>query len=265
MNFRGSRLTIACACTVLIGLCMASTGDAKIGPESIVGLWPFDEGEGEIARDFSGKEHDGNLVGDVTWVQGRFGDALSFPGIVGSRMNVPHKKSLDLVTWTMTMWMNLGDSGDWQYIFTKESPGDLRNYIIVTANTGQGCAALSGNAWKGEQVWSKTKLHDDKWHHVAATYDKTTLVLYIDGIVEGELSVTTTPIANEVDVVLGERFNGSQPVKGIIDELGLFNRALTADEVKSLMNDGFDEGLGLTAVSLKGKLTTSWGKIRGTR
>ena len=264
MKSTGAGLTIVCVGVVLISLSIPSIGDARIDPGSVVGAWLFDEGEDEVAKDSSNNGHDGEIRGNVKWVEGRFGDALLFPGIGGSRMNVPYEESLSLVTWSITMWMNLEDIGAWQYIFTKESQGDLRNYIVVSDNNGILYVAISGKVWAGEQITSRTKVYDEHWHHVAATYDKKTMFLYVDGIVEGQMSLGTTPIENETDVVLGERFDGSASVKGMIDELGLFNRALTEDEIESLMDDGLDKGLGLTAVYSEGKLATAWGEIKGT-
>lgn len=253
---------LVCLCLIFVGMSVIQSYAAKIGKETVVGIWIFDEGKGNVAGDSSGNKHDGEIIGDVKWVEGKLGKALSFPGVGGNRVKIPHKDSLNLDTWSITMWVKLADRGGWQYIFTKESPGDLRNFIIVTDNVGIIYTALSGDVWKGEQITSKTKVYDEKWHHIAATYDKETLRLYVDGIEEAQRPLTTTPIANKVDVVLGERFNGSEPVKGIIDELGLFSMGLAEDEIKDIINNGLDKALGLTAVSIKGKLTVTWGKIR---
>lgn len=88
--------------------------------------------------------------------------------------------------------------------------------------------------------------------------------LYVDGKVEAQRPLTDTPVANEADIVLGQRFNNSAPVQGVIDELGLFKVGLTAAEVNEVMNDGLDAALGLTAVSAKGKLAATWGVTKMT-
>jgi hypothetical protein len=52
------------------------------------------------------------------------------------------------------------------------------------------------------------------------------------------------------------------PFLGIIDDVGIFSKALSADDIKNIMNRGLDEALGLTAVFPSGKLTVTWGDIK---
>jgi hypothetical protein len=80
---------------------------AKIDPKTIVGMWLFDEGKGDTAKDSSGNKNDGKFKGDLKWVDGKFGKALEFPGVDENFVEVPHDDSLTLTTFTFAAWVKL--------------------------------------------------------------------------------------------------------------------------------------------------------------
>lgn len=119
----------------------------------------------------------------------------------------------------------------------------------------------------GARVWNelhaKTKVADGKWHHVAGTYDKKALIAYLDGREDAKLAATDVPNDVDVDVTIGSGFLGSPDfAKGIIDDLGLFNMALSLDEINDIMKEGVGRVTGISAISFVGKLATAWGKIK---
>jgi hypothetical protein len=65
---------------IVIGLALAGTSDAKIDLVTIEGLWLFDEGSGNVAKDLSGNDHHGEILG-AKWVSGKYGKALEFDGV----------------------------------------------------------------------------------------------------------------------------------------------------------------------------------------
>jgi hypothetical protein len=75
-----ARLSLLCISLMVISLIFTAQSNAKIDPKSIVGIWPFDEGQGNVAKDSSGKGNDGKLMGSPKWVGGKFGSALEFDG-----------------------------------------------------------------------------------------------------------------------------------------------------------------------------------------
>ena len=64
MNVVVSRLAIACVNLIVISLMFTSISDAKIDPETVAGMWLFDEGNGKVAKDTSGNGNDGELMND---------------------------------------------------------------------------------------------------------------------------------------------------------------------------------------------------------
>jgi hypothetical protein len=236
-------------------------GFAAIDPNSIVAVWLADEGSGDTLADISGNGHDGKFVGDVQWTDGKFEKALEFPGIGGSRVEVPHDDSLTLDEWTITAWAKLpGPGGAWAIIVVKD-PGDgLQNYALDLNPEGRVFSEVtSGGGWS--DCGSITNAYDDEWHFLAASYDGSALRVYVDGEQEGEQDFGAGDI-NTAPVSIGDRMNSAQPLLGIVDDIGLFSVALGEDDLKTIMEKGLDATLGLTAVEPSSKLTTTWGQIR---
>ena len=101
------------------------------------------------------------------------------------------------------------------------------------------------------------------WYHFAFTIANAIAVLYIDGTQLG----ADKPLVNLVLSDTGRNLTiGSAGTSwylgGIIDEVAVFNVALSENEIGSVMTNGLEKALGLTAVSSSGKLTTTWGDIK---
>lgn len=94
---------------------------ADIDPGSIVGIWLFDEGQGERASDSSGNGYDGTLNGP-SWVAGKSGKALEYDA-TDDYVEIPHDDGLSLQTYTIAAWVKLKPRpGEWQAIVHKQAP-----------------------------------------------------------------------------------------------------------------------------------------------
>ena len=95
---------------------------AELDPETCVGVWLFDEDEGDIAADSSKEGNDGKLVGNPAWVEGKFGSALEF-GSSNKYVDCGDDKSLSITkTITVQAWV--------------EFEGSLSSAIIITSLAG---------------------------------------------------------------------------------------------------------------------------------
>ena len=95
MNFSVKSVVLVC-----IGILLAGAGfdaSAEIDPDTVVGLWLFDEGNGKVVSDASGNGLDGEFEGKPKWVQGKFGEGLELDG-QGAYVKIPdhenHKRRL---------------------------------------------------------------------------------------------------------------------------------------------------------------------------
>jgi len=246
---------------MIICLVFTAQSPAEIDQQTIVGVWLFDDGTGKTVKDLSQNGHDGEMVGNVKLTKGQFSNALEFPGSNGSCVSVPHDTSLNLVAWTATAWVKM-QPGDWQGIVVKaKKPESTRNYGIWTW-TG------SGELWAQSQfpnavtAQGTTVITDEQWYHVAGTYDQKAVRAYVNGQLEAEVAATGNPVTNDEPLTIGACSTEKWPAKGVIDDVGLFNVALSEDDIKSIMENGMEKAAGLTAVSPSGKLTTTWASIK---
>ncbi len=201
----------------------------------LVGWWRLDEGSGTTAIDSSGSGNDGTLNGDPKWVAGKVGGALEMDG--GDFVDVPgvadiNPESITLATW---VYFNEVDSAVMErqdYL----SRGDDYAFSLHEWNANQMIHGIVTSAGGWSVVGGSTVVEPDTWYHTAMTYDVDTqmLILYLDGEVDGELSVTTG---------LEHRLGGSltigtyagRDLLGRIDEIKIWDEALSQDEIKSAM------------------------------
>ena len=248
---------------------LVSSSCAKIDREAVAGIWLFDEGEGMTVSDSSKNSNDGEIIG-AKWVDGNFGKALQFNG--GSAfVQIEHSDELSLETFTVAAWVKIEVEGQWQYILCKTprpAPPWKRNYSIQTFIVGdvllggfddKAKVDGPGDPWEG--VIGRTKIADKQWHHVAVTYDKKVLKAYVDGILESQRDLTLDPITNTAPIMIGTNVI-NQGVNGIIDEVGLFNVALSEEDINAIMNEGLETAANIAAVCSAGMLATTWGLIR---
>jgi hypothetical protein len=223
------------AAILVIGAAPAS---ADITP---VGMWPFNEGKGTVAYDYSGHHNDGTLEGLAEWAPGRFQGGLNFNGNAAA-VRVSDSPSLDPASVSVSAWVNSSASpGNDKYILSKGANGCLgASYALYTGangglefyvSTNQGMSVtLSPDA--GQSVWN------GKWHNVVGTYDGSSVRLYLDGREVGSGTPDTTPIGYSLpgsnDLTIGNYPSCpgvSLDFSGAIDEVKIFNRALAPWEI----------------------------------
>ena len=243
---------------------LVSSSYANIDLGTIVGMWLFDN-EDDVAEDSSGNGFDGELVGEVEWVEGKFGLALEFGGGGGDMVKIPHNEKLTLSTYSLIAWVKVPEvTGAWQDIIAKDGPP--RNYGVWTFNnSGLIHHSFFDAAGNNRTSNSTTQVTDDQWHHIAATYDKEFTRIYVDGIKEGENAFSDDPAPNNFAVTIGggpENSPATHQLSGVIDDAAIFNVALDEDDINKIINNGLARALGMTAVSGTGKLSTTWAGIK---
>ncbi|MET0886925.1 MAG: LamG-like jellyroll fold domain-containing protein, partial [Mycetocola sp.] len=207
------------------------------GPrQNLVGAYSFDEGSGTTAHDISGNNNTGT-ISNATWsASGKFGSALSFNG-TNSIVTIPDSSSLDLTAgMTLEAWVNpsaLG-SNTWRTAVFKSQPN---NYAYALyANTGS--AVPSGNAVTGGSDHDQrgtSALPLNTWSHLAVTYDGSTLRLYVNGTQVGSQAATGAISTSTGAVTIGGNNVWPEWFSGLIDEVRIYNVALTVPEIQQDM------------------------------
>ncbi|GAA4256769.1 hypothetical protein GCM10022255_070920 [Dactylosporangium darangshiense] len=213
----------------------ATLSAAPTQPTGLIAGYTFDAGSGTTAADTSGNGNTGTLTGG-TWVAtGKYGGALKFNGS-GDIVKAPSAASLNATTGlTMAAWVQptAAQSG-WRTIMHKETDAWFLN-----AGSDSGALKPAGGVTTGSSdsvVYGTTASPVNQWTHVAMTYDGANLKLYVNGTLvatkakTGTLKQTTGPLSIGGNTPYGEYF------VGLIDEARVYNRALTAAEVQTIMN-----------------------------
>jgi len=212
---------------------------AARGPinRGLVLYYSFDE-KGEIARDLSGKGNHGTVQG-AKWVEaGRFGGARSFSG---NRELVIAKDPLPVMTtMSVSLWFkSLGAAATTQVLICKSEPGHwCDGKWMLSFSNGRVDASThhSGREPKQSGVTYKgISPTDGKWHHVVLTIDDKEESLYFDGQKCPDTVLHPLATSRHAQAIkIGGREYKHQYFRGLIDEVMVFNRALSAKEVQFL-------------------------------
>ncbi len=238
---------------LILGLVLINEANAQ--DENLVGWWKLDDMSGYIAHDSSGNELHGILgsePSDPEWAIGYFGGSLEFE--LGDYVDLGNPDELNFGTndWTLSAWINstapsqgedflcpiIGNGGDWT--------GGIRYAVTFNEVTEGLITVTTDDDVDKVQVTGTVIVNDGVWHHIAVTREGTTLYLYIDGVPDGnnpdlpagyDLSGTSQHNAY-IGTITDHRDNALHKFyrDGRIDDVRIFNVALTEDEIAAVMS-----------------------------
>lgn len=246
-------------------------GGSPIGSQ--VGYWKFDEGYGGTVYNSgnAGSLINGSLGATTcpgntdcpTWTNsGKFGKALSFDG--SDLVEIPDSSSLETGNdnWSISAWSKPNNANQQSAIVSKNNTVSGEQYSLQIcgdnscSTTGKKLVSefIDGSANSVKAI-STNDVVDGNWHHYASvfkpnltTIGSSTIILYMDG---RPISSTTTTSgttwggANSADPLrIGDNNGNAQFFTGLIDEVKIYNSALTADEIKLDYNHGASSVIG---------------------
>jgi hypothetical protein len=226
--------------TVLLAQTALAAGFDPNTDPSLLGYWSFNEGSGTVAADSSGHGNNGQLMNGPIWVPGRIAGALKFDG-VDDYVLVPHNAGLlpSGNEVTVSVWINAErhtgpNNATWQGILSK---GDApRLYSLYTEASGVlHFSTGPGGAFVGTLSTGQVPLRE--WAHIVAMVSGGQHVYYINGQPAGvEGSGATLPAGSTSPLNIGRTPGETdREFLGMIDDVRLYNRALTAEEIKKLI------------------------------
>src|SRR3989338_2412744 len=208
---------------------------------SLEGYWNMNESAwagvaGEV-KDMSINANNGVRSGDATTTTGKYGRGGTLDG-TGDYVDLGSNTSLRVTTqFTIGAWIKANaDVTTYRTIFAKGSWTTGAIQLLLEQSTGK----LFFEHNDGSAiVRSSTALNDNVWHHVVGTYDTTAneMKVYVDGVLEGTETETVDVSSTALTNYVGIRSDGL-PFIGLIDDLRVYSRALSASEVSQLYNDG---------------------------
>jgi hypothetical protein len=248
--------------TVLFATGLLTTqGYTEIDPETLLGMWLFDEGQDDTAADSSGNGNDGKLEG-AKWIDGKFGKALEFNGVSDyvDAGNDPITDVDGTNILSISAWVKRASDNSIMLVVMRRSPG---GYILGVGVVGAGANQIKMTKYAIVDIYLGDFPQDTDWHHLVGVWDEDGQTVYIDGDINAESTNTANfSSAAAGNLLIGGDTAAQGRTEGAIDDVAIFNVALTEDDVKEIMNKGLGIATGLAPVSPEGRLTTVWGKIK---
>jgi tetratricopeptide (TPR) repeat protein len=229
---------------LLITVTLISLG-AGIADADLVAHWKLDEQSGTVASDSSGNGHNGRLMGGMSFdknsVVGVIGNALDFDG--RDDYIVAETVSLSPNAFTIALWFNpdsnldnssnrmdivywggrIKPHGDKPYLtFNKFKTGEVRLFVSVVGV--EYSINTTTNSWQGST-----------WYHIAATFDGAELKIYVNGALENTAAHPGRHHPSS-SVYFGIRTDGQYAFDGKLDDIRIYDHALTGDEIAQLGN-----------------------------
>lgn len=218
-----------------------SGGDVTNEPFSgLVGWWTFEEGNGSTVYDYSGNNFNGTWVGTGTHYgsgkvgnyAGRFNGTASGDGVnVAVTTNGP----IDPQYITETAWVKFNSMPySSQMVTNKEGKFRLMAFDVNSSKVAIRYGT-SQKAWASGTAYGITDLAANTWYHVAATYDGSAWKLYLNGNLEKTTAESGTLPSTSGYLYIGNSY-GVYNLNGYIDDLRMYNRALSGNEIQALYN-----------------------------
>jgi hypothetical protein len=225
---------------------MVLTGAAKA---DLVGWWRFNEGSGDTASDSSGNGHDGTLLGNPEWVIGPpgFGGALAFhpDKCIGVDTGI-YDPTNGTGQFTVALWAFWDGTGTFQHFLTKSAGWGADTMMFQFELWGaHETATYTDRVGVSHQAAGSVEfsiLPKNEWVHLALTFDGTNAVIYLNGV--DEQGPKPFSIGPDVDAQVEIGYNSNRPeisertFHGSLDEVRIYDKALTADEIQVVMQGG---------------------------
>ena len=250
----------------LIVLMLCVTSAYAVSKDGLVLYFDFNEGSGNNVKDLSGNGNNGVIQNDVKWVDGpepSFKKAISVENL--GHVLVKDSASLDLKTpMSFEIWANVIALPDGSCsLMTKAD-----TYMLHLDTGIAGKVRIQPLVWPGF-VWppveGETVAFDfGKWYYFVGVYDGTTRYIYIDGALKHSNAATVDVAVTTSDLTIphdNRACCNARNKTAMVDEARIWKRALSADEIKQIYNNGFQTAV----VRSNDKITTTWADLKSSR
>ena len=219
-----------------VGVRAVDAGDADAPRElpGLLGYWAFEERDGNVVADLSGHGHPGTIVGTPARIAGTRGQALAFSGN-GQRVEIPSLQGANAPqSGTLSVWLKhdyqgatadliFGDfEGMADHVRIQTSVGELKLQVIFQVRQPDSSFAST--------FFTKPKMLANTWQHLVVTWDSDKRVgaSYVDGTAYSDAWTVPSWSPRDQDFTLARKLSGA------IDEVRLYGRPLSADEITSV-------------------------------
>jgi hypothetical protein len=216
----------------------------------------FDELNGKVAKDLSEFGNDATFKGNPKLIEGVFGKALEFDGKTAGQ--IPDHASLDIVdTITIEFWANIKGGEAIQSGVEKGIAWVPGLYNLAALYNGGTILQFFDlpDVCNDENIGPS--IQDGEWHFLAGIWDGDDILLYIDGELEADMPCKGELKPNNDPLFIGARGGSGRFLTGALDEIKVYNYALTKDELLKDMAEPVS-----LRIDAQGKLTTVWARLK---
>jgi len=204
------------------------------GGPNLIGCWKLDDGSGTVARDSSHAlaGNNGKLMRGAKWAPGRKGGALRLNN--GQYVALGNILQGGYTEITIACWVKHGQS-QWQTL-VERSEWDKSDGIglMMDYNT----TSVSFGHYAIVEATSKVNVQDDRWHHVAGTMRQSgsdyVYSIYVDGKLDDTATNSMGLTATSNGWAIGARYNGTWTYQGLVADVRIYDRALSASEIQAI-------------------------------
>jgi len=209
----------------------------------LVGYWPLDEGTGTVAVDGSGSSNNGNWSGSLIngshYTTGKVGPYAGIFDGTSTYVNLQNNTNTYFQasgTYTWSVWFNINSfSPSNQTLVRKEAGSNTQGYRISFSVTGIG---ITSNATPNPTISYNTTITSGAWYQADIIYNGTgnpNVQIYLNGVLgaTGNLSSVLSDVVDQTDI--SDNYSPGT-MNGQIDDVRIYNRALSAAEVMALYN-----------------------------
>ena len=219
----------------------SATAAASVVPAGtatgLVAAYAFSEGSGTTVADLSGNGNTGTIQGATWSTAGKYGSALQFDG-ASTWVTINDSSSLDLTSgMTLEAWVNPTTlTGSWRTVLLKEQNGAMVYALYAQTDTDQ----PSGHVYTNTEYDTRGPglLPTGAWTHLAATYNGATLSIFVNGVLASSKTVVGNILTSGGVLRIGGNSIWDEYFSGLIDEVRVYNRPLSAAEIQADMSAG---------------------------
>ena len=204
--------------------------------EKLVANWKFDENDTFVIEDASEKNHTGVFIGAHSWVKGKYGNAINFSDADGIMFVDKSDDFIFRLRFGFAFWIYYPDAVPEGNRTLLKHMTDRNQFITISKNAGDNkvCFAI-----KTGSLCSNTALSSNKWHHIAISMEGETASIFIDGVLDVESKIDISEIwgsQGPAPFYIGANVDGKEASDTYMDDLFIFNDAITKEDVQEIMS-----------------------------
>ncbi len=199
--------------------------------------WRLNESTGTIADDATGRAQDGTTQGDAIWTNGLAGNALGLDGVDDGVLVGTSAALIGSTDFAVSVLVKINPGSPLCTVIQQREPGASAHqgqYQLNVNSNGSVSFMVYNNSVYQFDLTTSTTVNDGQWHHLAAVRSGVNGLIYVDGVQAATGAGTIQPLASHAVSIGYDNRDGDKYFSGLIDDVRVYERALSAGEVDAL-------------------------------